>query len=144
MTSVLKVDKLRKDFGGLVAVREVSFEVKEGEFIGLIGPNGCGKSTTAKMVLMLEEPTDGEIIFEGENALKMNRSSRKEYQSSVQAVFQDPWASLNPRMRVEGIVGEPMEVNTSMTKGEIRTKVGNLLEEVGLQPYQAKLYPHEF
>ena len=128
----------------LKAVDGINLEIAPGTTYGLVGESGCGKSTTAKMVLMLEEPTDGEIIFEGENAFKMNRSSRKKYQSSVQAVFQDPWASLNPRMRVEGIVGEPMEVNTSMTKGEVRTKVGELLEEVGLQPYQAKLYPHEF
>ena len=156
--ALLQIKNLKKHFpvgsslfGGLIgnrsylkAVDGIDLEIEPGTTYGLVGESGCGKSTTAKMVLMLEEPTEGEIIFEGENALKMNRSSRKEYQSNVQAVFQDPWASLNPRMRVDSIIAEPLQVNTTMTKGEIQKKVANLLEEVGLRPYQSRLYPHEF
>lgn len=128
----------------LKAVDGLSLEIEEGKTYGLVGESGCGKTTTAKMVLMLEEPTDGEILFEGENALTLTRDGRKNYKSSVQAVFQDPWASLNPRMRVAGIVGEPLEVNSTMTKQQVKTRVGELLEEVGLAAYQANLYPHEF
>ena len=156
--SLLELKNLKKHFavgGGLFsgltgnktwlkAVDGISLNIQEGSTYGLVGESGCGKSTTAKMVLMLEEPTEGEIRFQGEDALDMSRESRKNYKSSVQAVFQDPWASLNPRMRVEGIIGEPLEINTTMTRGEIKTKVGDLLEEVGLQPYQSRLYPHEF
>ena len=156
--SLLELKNIKKHFavgGGLFsgltgnktwlkAVDGISLNIEEGSTYGLVGESGCGKSTTAKMVLMLEEPTEGEIRFQGEDALDMSRESRKNYKSSVQAVFQDPWASLNPRMRVEGIIGEPLEINTTMTRGEIKTKVGDLLEEVGLQPYQSRLYPHEF
>ena len=156
--SLLELKNIKKHFavgGGLFsgltgnktwlkAVDGISLNIEEGSTYGLVGESGCGKSTTAKMVLMLEEPTEGEIRFQGDDALDMTREGRKNYKSSVQAVFQDPWASLNPRMRVEGIVGEPLEINTTMSRGEIKTKVGELLEEVGLQPYQARLYPHEF
>lgn len=156
--SLLQIRNLKKHFavgGGmfsgfmgtktwLKAVDGINLDIEPGTTYGLVGESGCGKSTTAKMVLMLEEPTEGEILFEGQDALDLDKDGRKNYKSSVQAVFQDPWASLNPRMRVEGIVGEPLEVNTTMTKGEIKSKVGELLEEVGLQPYQSRLYPHEF
>ena len=156
--SLLELKNIKKHFavgGGLFsgltgnktwlkAVDGISLNIEEGSTYGLVGESGCGKSTTAKMVLMLEEPTEGEIRFQGDDALDMTREGRKNYKSSVQAVFQDPWASLNPRMRVEGIVGETLEINTTMSRGEIKTKVGELLEEVGLQPYQAGLYPHEF
>ena len=129
----------------LKAVDGVSLDIEEGKTYGLVGESGCGKTTTAKMVLMLEEPTDGQIYFDGQDALALkSREDRKRYKSSVQAVFQDPWSSLNPRMRVGAIVGEPLEVNSPMTGREIKTRVSEILEEVGLQPYQANLYPHEF
>ena len=153
--ALLKVQNLKKYFqvgSGLFgrnkmflkAVDGVSFEIKEGETYGLVGESGCGKTTTAKMILRLEEPTEGTFSFDGNDALTMNKETTRVYRSSVQAVFQDPWASLNPRMRVGGIIGEPLEVNSTMTKNDIKDRVGGLLEEVGLQSYQANLFPHEF
>jgi oligopeptide/dipeptide ABC transporter ATP-binding protein len=153
--TVLEIQNLKKHFpvstglfsrskAFLKAVDGVNLQIEEGTTYGLVGESGCGKTTTAKMVLLLEQPTDGDILFEGENVVSFNRDGRKRYKSEVQAVFQDPWASLNPRMRVGGIIGEPLEVNSTMTKGQIKSKVESLLEEVGLQPYQSNLFPHEF
>ena len=153
--TLLKVQNLKKYFqvgSGLFgrnklflkAVDGVSFEIKQGETYGLVGESGCGKTTTAKMLLLLEEPTDGTFNFDGNDALTMDKETTRVYKSSVQAVFQDPWASLNPRMRVGSIIGEPLEVNSVMTKNDIKDRVSGLLEEVGLQSYQANLFPHEF
>ncbi len=131
----------------LKAVDGINFDIESGMTYGLVGESGCGKTTTSKMILLLEEPTAGNILFEGENVVersKKDRAWRRKYKSSVQAVFQDPWASLNPRMRVGSIIAEPLEVNTTMTKQQIKSRVAELLEEVGLQPYQSNLYPHEF
>ena len=153
--ALLTVQNLKKYFpvgGGLFgrnklflkAVDGISFEIKQGETYGLVGESGCGKTTTAKMILRLEEPTDGTFNFDGNDALTMDKETTRVYKSSVQAVFQDPWASLNPRMRVGSIIGEPLEVNSTMTKNDIKDKVKELLVEVGLQTYQANLFPHEF
>ena len=133
-----------RDKAWLKAVDGVSFDIEEGRTYGLVGESGCGKTTTAKMVLLLETPTEGGIRFMDLDALNLDRDGTKLYKSSVQAVFQDPWASLNPRMRVRDIIGEPLEVNTDMSGREIKSRVAELLEEVGLQAYQANLYPHEF
>lgn len=128
----------------LKAVDGINFEIQQGHTYGLVGESGCGKSTTAKLILHLEEPTDGTFFFDGRNATELDRDGMRDYKASVQAVFQDPWASLNPRMRVGSIISEPLEVNSTLTKGEVRTRVGDLLTEVGLQEYQANLFPHEF
>ena len=128
----------------LKAVDGISFGIEPGKTFGLVGESGCGKTTTAKMILLLETPTEGTVSFEGDNAFTLDRDGRKRYKASVQAVFQDPWASLNPRLRVGGIIGEPLEVNSTMTKGQIKTRVSQLLEEVGLAAYQISLFPHEF
>ena len=154
-SNLLQVRDLTKHFpvaGGwfghgrayLKAVDGVSFAIEEGQTYGLVGESGCGKTTTAKMILLLEEPSRGAIRFGDLDALNLNRDGARLYKSSVQAVFQDPWASLNPRMRVGSIVGEPLEINSPMTQQQIRFRVGEVLEEVGLQTYQANLYPHEF
>ncbi len=131
----------------LTAVNNLSLAIEEGQTYGLVGESGCGKTTTAKMILMLEEPTEGSIIFNGKDVFETCKSDqvyKQQYKSSVQAVFQDPWASLNPRMRVKDIIGEPLEINSDMTKKQIKTRVEELLVEVGLQAYQSNLYPHEF
>ena len=128
----------------LKAVDDVSFDIERNKTFGLVGESGCGKTTTLKLLLGLEEPTDGQIFYEGEDVSQMSKASRTEFRRSVQAVFQDPWSSLNPRMRVRSVVGEPLEIATTMTKGQIATRVADLLTEVGLNAYQANLYPHEF
>ena len=135
---------ISKVTGWIKAVDGVSFEVKTGETLGIVGESGCGKSTTAKMLLMLEPPTDGSIYFQGEDVYKADASVRKEYRSSVQAVFQDPWSSLNPRLRVKDLIAEPMVVNWKMPRKEIQERVIKLLEDVGLNTYHSNLYPHEF
>ncbi len=154
--AILQVRELRKWFnvGGqffgigtptyLKAVDDVNFDVREGKTFGLVGESGCGKTTTLKVILGLEEPTEGNIYWQGEDVAQMSRAGVKEFRRSVQAVFQDPWSSLNPRMRVQAIVGEPLEIATTMTRQQIRERVGDLLTEVGLNPYQMNLYPHEF
>ena len=128
----------------LKAVDDVSFDISPKETFGLIGESGCGKTTTAKVILGLERPTGGTIIFEGEDLARAGSATRKRYRQSVQAVFQDPWASLNPRMRINSIIGEPLEIAGKITKKQIRSRVSDLLKEVGLNPYQGNLYPHEF
>ena len=128
----------------LKAVDNVSFDVAKGKTFGLVGESGCGKTTTGKLILQLEKPTEGQIFFQGEDISKLSAAGMAEYRKSVQAVFQDPWASLNPRMRVKDIVGEPLQIATTMTKEQIAKRVGDLLEEVGLNEYQSNFYPHEF
>jgi oligopeptide/dipeptide ABC transporter ATP-binding protein len=128
----------------LKAVDGITFEIHAGETFGLVGESGCGKTTTAKTILGLEQPNGGKILFEDRDINGMTRAEKRNYRSSVQAVFQDPWSSLNPRMRVRSIVGEPLEIATTMTKRQIGDRVSDLLTEVGLNPYQANLYPHEF
>ena len=129
--------------GHIKAVDDISFELRAGETLGVVGESGCGKSTTAKMMLMLEEPTEGSILFEGED-VHNSSAVRKSYRSSVQAVFQDPWSSLNPRMRVKDIIAEPMVINWNITKAEQQERVMKLLNDVGLNEYHSNLFPHEF
>ena len=135
---------ISKTTGHIKAVDGVSFELRAGETLGIVGESGCGKSTTAKMMLMLEEPTEGSIHFDGQDIYEANAAVRKEYRSSVQAVFQDPWSSLNPRMRVRDLIAEPMVINWDLPRGEVQERVIKLLNDVGLNSYHANLYPHEF
>ena len=135
---------IRHNIGQVKAVDGVSFEIRPGQTYSLVGESGCGKTTTAKMVLQVESPTGGLIRFHGKNMAEFNTADRKEYRSSVQAVFQDPWSSLNPRMKVGSIILEPLLTNKPMGKHEARENLERLLQDVGLHNFQADYYPHEF
>lgn len=135
---------IRHNIGQVKAVDGVSFEIRPGQTYSLVGESGCGKTTTAKLVLQVESPTGGLIRFHGKNMAEFNTADRKEYRSSVQAVFQDPWSSLNPRMKVGSIILEPLLTNKPMGKHEARENLERLLQDVGLHNFQADYYPHEF
>ena len=135
---------LRRVVGQVKAVDGISFKIRQGETYSLVGESGCGKTTTAKLVLQVENPTGGQINFNGKNMAEFTGSERREYRSSVQAVFQDPWSSLNPRMRVGDIILEPLITNKTLTKAEAKEELQNLLRDVGLHPFHGDYYPHEF
>src|SRR3979411_1495135 len=135
---------LQRTVGWVRAVEDVSFAIRPGEPLSLVAESGAGKTTVAKMVLLVEKLSGGNLLFHGKDVSQFGRAEIKEYRSNVQAVFQDPWGSMNPRMRVKTIVAEPLVVNTTLTKREIQHKVLDLLAQVGLRTDQADLYPHEF
>ena len=125
------------------AVNEVSLSVKRGETLGLVGESGCGKSTLGRLVLRLEEPTGGEILFDGLDLAQLKRREMIAVRKKMQVIFQDPYSSLNPRMTVGQIIGEPMYVHGILPKNKIDDRVAELLQLVGLFPYMALRYPHE-
>lgn len=126
------------------AVDGISFSVKKGETLGLVGESGCGKSTTGRSILQLHKPTAGEVIFEGRDLVKLKGREMRAMRKKMQMIFQDPYASLNPRMSVEDIVGEPLDVHHIAKGKERRERVQELLRTVGLNPYFANRFPHEF
>jgi oligopeptide transport system ATP-binding protein len=126
------------------AVDGVSFTVREGETFALVGESGCGKTTTARVILLLEKPTEGQVLFEGRNIWGMKGKDLSRFRSLVQAVLQDPFASLSPRMRVRSIVAEPLVINHRLSRKEVRARVKEILSQVGLSPHMADLFPHEF
>jgi oligopeptide/dipeptide ABC transporter ATP-binding protein len=141
----------KKQIGAVYAVSDISFEVKKGETLGLVGESGCGKSTTARCILRLLEPTSGDVWFRSErldgkivNVATARKSELKTIREDIQIVFQDPYASLNPRMTVASIIAEPLVVQGEYTKEGRLEEVKRLLKVVGLQPEHANRYPHEF
>ena len=153
---LLRVEKLKKYFpvtkglilmktvGYVQAVDGVSFTINEGETLGLVGESGCGKTTTAKLILKLETPTEGNIYLNGQDIQSIRGPELREFRTQVQAVFQDPWSSLSPRMKVREIVSEALVVNRKVSRQEKDDRVDEVLNQVGLHPSQADLYPHEF
>ncbi len=152
---VLEVDHLVKHFpvkGGFFgrdrrvvrAVDNVSWSIPEGSSLGLVGESGCGKSTTPRLVLKLEEPTGGVIRFLGRTLNSLDAAAVRDYRKSVQAVFQDPYASLNPRMRISSIIAEPLVTNEKLSAEAVVKRVAQLLDLVGLPSRAATLFPHEF
>lgn len=133
-----------KQVGAVKAVDGVSFTINRGETLGLVGESGCGKSTTGRLILRLIEATSGEVIFEGRNILKLGREEMRELRRDMQIIFQDPYASLNPRMTVGDIIGEPLHIHGIARGKEKDRRVRELLEVVGLASYHARRYPHEF
>ena len=152
---ILKVNNLKMYFpikrgviqrvvGHVHAVDDVSFEVYKGETLGLVGESGCGKTTTGRTILKLYEPSGGNILFEGTDLVNLRGEEMRMARRKIQMIFQDPYASLNPRMTVEQIIGEPLVVHGLARGHEIRDKVKDLLSLVGLNPAYVDRYPHEF
>ncbi len=154
--SLLRVENLVKHFpitrgiiiqrqiGAVRAVDDISFDIKKGETLGLVGESGCGKSTTGRTILQLYRPTSGHVYFEGTDLVQLRGEELRKMRRRMQMIFQDPYASLNPRMTVGEIIGEPLVVHNIAKGREVEKRVEHLLELVGLNPSFSNRYPHEF
>ncbi len=155
MTPLLKVESLKKIFVSkqsslwqpqkkMIAVDKVSFTLNSGETLGIVGESGCGKSTLGKCILRLYEPDQGSVVFNGVDVLRQNAKAMRALRREMQIIFQDPYSSLNPRLRVENLIAEPMKVHKLGSRIEIKEKVALLLDKVGLNQDALRKFPHEF
>ncbi len=154
-TPLLAVKHLKKHFpikggvfsktiGYVYAVDDINFTLEKGETLGLVGESGCGKSTTGRTILRLIEPTEGAIYFEGQDITNLDKGAMRALRREMQIIFQDPYASLNPRMTVGSIIGEPLEIHKIAKGSEKEERVASLLQKVGLRAEDMRKYPHEF
>jgi len=140
----IKKGILGRSISFIKAVDDISFTIYEQETVSIVGESGCGKSTTGRAILRLDKATSGNIIFQDKNLLELNKSAMRKVRKDLQVIFQDPFASLNPRQTVGNILEEAMAIQNVCPKGERKTKVIELLGKVGLPPDAVKRYPHEF
>jgi peptide/nickel transport system ATP-binding protein len=155
MSTLLEIRNLKKHYpikkglfskqvGAVKAVDGINLTVQQGETLAIVGESGCGKSTTGRAILRLIEPTDGEILFNGTDIRKLNTEQLRKFRTDMQMVFQDPFASLDPRWTVQQVLEEPLITHEKLSKTQLKERVEELLEVVGLAPYHAHRYPHEF
>ncbi|MBL1217065.1 MAG: ABC transporter ATP-binding protein [Planctomycetes bacterium] len=140
----IKAGLLQRTVGWVKAVDDVSFEIRDGETIGLVGESGCGKTTVGRTILRLIDPTAGQVYYRGRNVFDLSGSEMQKLRREMQIIFQDPGGSLNPRMRISRIIGEPLQVHGLVRGNELRSRVEELLERCGMPKSTADRYPHEF
>ena len=144
MENKFEIKDLNLYYGDYHALKNINMNLAENEITAFIGPSGCGKSTFVRMVISLDKPTSGEILYHGKNLADLSKKESWLNRQNMQMVFQDPYGSLNPRMKVQDLIGEPLLIHTNMSAGERLKKVHELLGTVGLSPSHGERYPHEF